>query len=71
MIYHLEIRPTEAAQERIQQELRKKIRNWSHLNPDELVMTKEALERELRKQFAKEIEAVWVRNEIVIDQQSR
>ncbi len=67
VIYNLEIRPSEVVQERIQQELKKKARNWSHMNPDELVVTKEILERELKKQFAREIEAVWVRNEIVID----
>ncbi len=66
-IYNLEIRLSDAVQERIQQELKKKTRNWSHMNSDELVVTKEILERELRKQFAKEVEAVWVRNEIVVD----
>lgn len=67
VIYNLEIRTSQAAQERIQQELRNKARDWTHLNPDELVVTKEILERELKKQFARETEAVWIRNEIVIE----
>jgi hypothetical protein len=69
VIYNLEIRPSEAVQEKIQQELKKKARSGSAMNPDELVVTKEILERESKKQLAREFEAVWIRNEIVIEPQ--
>lgn len=68
VIYNLEIRPPEGFQEKIQQELKKKIRNWANVNPDELVFTKETVERELRRQLFKDSEAVWVRNEIIIEE---
>jgi hypothetical protein len=67
VIYNLEIRPPEGFQEKIQQELKKKTRNWAHVNPDDLVFTKEIFERELKRQLSKDSEAVWVRNEIIID----
>ena len=67
VIYNLEIRPPEGFQEKIQQELKKKTRNWAHVNPDELLFTKDIFERELRRQLSKDSEAVWVRNEILID----
>jgi hypothetical protein len=66
VIYNLEIRPPEGFQEKIQQEFKKKTRNWAHINPDELVFTKEIFERELKRQLSKDSEAVWVRNEIII-----
>jgi hypothetical protein len=71
VIYHLEIRPPEGFQEKIQQELKKKTRNWAHVNPDELVFTKEIFERELKRRLSKESEAVWVRNEIIIEEPSK
>jgi hypothetical protein len=67
VIYNLEIRPPEGFQEKIQQELKKKTRNWAHVNPDDLVFTKEIFERELKRQLSKDSEAVWVRNEIIIE----
>ena len=68
VIYNLEIRPPEGFQEKIQQELKKKTRNWANVNPDELVFTKEIFERELKRQLSKDSEAVWVRNEIIIEE---
>ncbi len=67
VIYNLEIRPPEGFQEKIQQELKRKTRNWAHVSPDELVFTKEIFERELKRQLSKDSEAVWVRNEIIIE----
>ena len=68
VIYNLEIRPPEGFEEKIQQELKKKTRNWAHINPDDLVFTKEIFERELKRQLSKDSEAVWVRNEIIIEE---
>jgi hypothetical protein len=68
VIYNLEIRLPEGLQEKIQQELKKKTRNWANVNPDELVFTKEIFERELKRQLSKDSEAVWVRNEIIIEE---
>jgi hypothetical protein len=68
VIYNLEIRPPEGFQDKIQQELKKKTRNWGHVNPDELVFTREIFERELKRQLSKDSEAVWVRNEIIIEE---
>jgi hypothetical protein len=71
VIYHLEIRPPEGFQEKVQQEWKKKTRNWTNINPDELLATREIFERELKRQLSKESEAVWVRNEIVIDEPTK
>ncbi len=68
VIYNLEIRPPEGFQDKIQQELKKRTRNWANINPDELVFTKDILERELKRQLSKDSEAVWVRNEIIIEE---
>ena len=68
VIYNLEIRPAEGFQEKFQQEWKKKSRNWANMNPDELLFTREIFERELRRQLSKDSEAVWVRNEIIIDE---
>ncbi|HTY24143.1 MAG TPA: hypothetical protein VMC85_13505 [Desulfomonilaceae bacterium] len=71
VIYNLEVRPTEGIQERIQQELKKQARNWAHIKPDELVFTKEIFEREIKRQLSKDSEAVWVRNEIIIEEPAK
>lgn len=68
VIYNLEIRPPEGFQEKFQQEWKKKSRSWANMNPDELLVTREIFERELRRQLSKDSEAVWVRNEIIIDE---
>jgi hypothetical protein len=65
-IYHLEIRPAENFREKMQQELKEKSRNWEKTNPDELLFTKDAHDRELKRQMNKYSDAVWVRNEIVV-----
>ncbi len=71
VIYNLEIRPPEGFQEKVQQEWKKKTRNWTNINPDELLATREIFERELRRQLSKDSEAVWVRNEIMIDEPTK
>jgi len=67
-IYHLEIRPMEGYKEKIEQELKEKNRNWDKTHPDELLFTRETLDREMKKNLRKYCEAVWVRNEIVVQE---
>ncbi len=67
-IYHLEIRPAKNFQDRIQQELKEKTRNWDRNHPNELLLTKDQHDRELKRQMNKYSDAVWVRNEIIIQQ---
>jgi hypothetical protein len=67
-IYHLEIRFIENFRDKIQQEIKDKSRNWDKTNPDELLLTRDAHDRELKRHINKYSEAVWVRNEIVIDE---
>ncbi len=66
-IYHLETRPMVGFKERIEQELRESGRKWDKQRPDELLYTKEAHEFEMKKLILKYSEAVWVRNEIVVE----
>jgi|WetSurMetagenome_2_1015567.scaffolds.fasta_scaffold1285874_1 hypothetical protein len=65
-IYHLEYRPVENFRDKMQQELKEKSRNWEKTNPDELLFTKDACDREAKRQMNKYMDAVWVRNEIVV-----
>lgn len=65
-IYHLEMRPIESFRDKMQQELKEKSRNWDKTNPDELLLTKDAYDREMKRQMNKYMDAVWVRNEIII-----
>jgi len=67
-IYHLEIRPAENFREKIEQELKEKSRNWSRNNPDELLFTKDQYNREWKNQMNKYSDAVWVRNEIILQE---
>jgi hypothetical protein len=67
-IYHLEFRPIPGYREKIGQELKDAGRDWDHMHPDELLFTKERYDTELKKTLSKYSEAVWVRNEIVVDQ---
>ncbi len=67
VIYNLEIRPMEGIQDKIQQEWKKKSRSWTSTNPDDLLITKDIFEREVKRRFSKDSEAVWVRNEIIIE----
>lgn len=67
-IYHLEIRPIVGYKEKIEQELREKKGNWEKSHPDELLFTRETLDREIKKNMRKYCDAVWVRNEIVVQE---
>lgn len=65
-IYHLEIRPMEGFQDKIRQELKDKSRNWDNQQPDELLLTKDKHQDEIKRNLQRYYEAVWVRNEIII-----
>jgi hypothetical protein len=67
-IYHLEIRPMDKFKEKIEAEIQETKRNWNKVHPDELLFTKERLDRDLKRKINKYSEAVWVRNEIVLPQ---
>lgn len=67
-IYHLEIRPMEKFKEKIEAEIQETKRNWNKVHPDELLFTKERLDRDLKRKINKYSEAVWVRNEIILPQ---
>jgi hypothetical protein len=67
-IYHLEFRPIPGYKEKLEQELKDAGRKWDRTHPDELLFTKERYDTELRRKLSKYSEAVWVRNEIVVDQ---
>jgi hypothetical protein len=71
VIYNLEIRPIPGYREKIEQELKDTGRKWDRMHPDELLFTKERYDSELRKKLNKYSEAVWVRNEIVIEEPQR
>lgn len=63
VIYHLDIRPVEGHQEKIQQELKEK---WDRTKPNDLLLTKEQYDQESKRLLNRHSDAVWVRNEIVI-----
>jgi len=67
-IYHLEIRLLEGFKGKIEQEVKEKSRKWDQVHPDELLFTKGRYERELNKRLNKYKEAVWVRNEIIVEE---
>jgi len=67
VIYHLEIRPIDGFRDKIEQEIKEKNRQWDSIHPDELLFTKERHKRELINSLRKYCEAVWVRNEIVVE----
>lgn len=71
VIYNLEIRPIPGYKEKIEHELKDTGRKWDRMHPDELLFTKERYESELRRKLNKYSEAVWVRNEIVIEEPQR
>ncbi len=66
VIYHLEIRPMKDYAEKIEEEIKEKSRNWTGQHPDELLLTKERVTKEIKAKSKKYHEAVWVRNEIVV-----
>jgi len=67
VIYHLEIRPIERFRDKIEQEVKEQSKQWDKIYPDELLFTRERYHSELMKRIKKYSEAVWVRNEIVIE----
>jgi len=67
VIYNLEIRPIERFRDKIEQEVKEQSKQWDKIYPDELLFTKERYHSELMKRIKKYSEAVWVRNEIVIE----
>jgi len=67
-IYHLEVRPDENLQDKIRQQLKEKSQNWDRNHPDELLFTKDQYTRELKRHMNKYSDAVWVRNEILIQE---
>ncbi|MFH1112590.1 MAG: hypothetical protein V1792_01590 [Pseudomonadota bacterium] len=71
VIYHLEIRPMKDYAEKVEQEIKDKSRNWSGRHPDDLLLTKERVTKEIERNYKKYHEAVWVRNEIVEPQPRR
>lgn len=68
VIYHLEIRPMEGFKEKIEEDLKDKSKKWEKIHPDELLITRERFDYDFKKRLNKYSEAVWVRNEIVINE---
>lgn len=68
VIYHLEIRPIEGFRDKIDQEIKDKSKQWDRVHPDELLFTKDRYDYDLKRRLNKYSEAVWIRNEIVIDE---
>ena len=66
-IYHVEIRPMENFREKIEQDSKEKNRKWEKIHPEELLLTKDRNDYETKKRLNRYSEAVWVRNEIVVD----
>ncbi len=66
-IYHLEVRPAEGFKTKIEEELKSVGEKWETIQHDELLFTKERLDSELKKKIYRYSDAVWVRNEIVMD----
>jgi len=66
-IYHLEIRPIDGFRDKIEQEIKEKNRQWDSVHPDELLFTRERHKKELIASLRKYCEAVWVRNEIIVE----
>ncbi|MCX5862979.1 MAG: hypothetical protein WCG29_07765 [Desulfomonile sp.] len=68
VIYNLEIRPIEGFKDKIDQEIKDNSKQWDRVHPDELLFTKERHDYDLKRRLKKYSEAVWVRNEIVIEE---
>lgn len=68
VIYNLEIRPIPGFKEKIEQDQKDTGKKWDKMHPDELLLTKEKHDYEMKKRMHKYSEAVWIRNEIVIDE---
>ena len=61
----------EGFKEKIEQEMKEKSQKWDQAHPDELLLTKGSHERDLNRRLNKYKEAVWIRNEIVVDEPSQ
>lgn len=71
VIYNLEIRPIPDLKDKMEQELKDTGKKWDLVHPDELLLTREKLDHDLKKKIHKYSEAVWVRNEIVVEEQRK
>lgn len=71
VVYHLKIRPMKGFEEKFRKELKEKGRQWDSLYPDELLLTRKRSSADLRQKLHKYCEAVWVRNEIVVQPPSK
>jgi hypothetical protein len=70
-VYHLEVRPIEGFKDKIDQELREQSKKWDQIHPDDLLLTKKIINREVQKRINNFSEAVWVRNEILVEDRGR
>ncbi len=68
VIYSLEIRPIASLKEKLEQELKDTGKKWDGRHPDDLLLTKEKIDYEQKRIIYKYSEAVWIRNEIVIEE---
>lgn len=71
VIYSLEIRPIASLKEKLEQELKDTGKKWDGRHPDDLLLTKEKIDYEQKRIIYKYSEAVWIRNEIVIEEQRK
>ncbi len=68
VIYSLDIRPIPDFKDKIEQELKDTGKKWDRMHPDELLLTREKRDHDMKKTIHKYSEAVWVRNEIVMEE---
>lgn len=68
VIYSLEIRPIPGLKEKMEQELKDTGKKWDGRHPDDLLLTKEKIDYDQKRIIYKYSEAVWIRNEIVIEE---
>jgi hypothetical protein len=68
-VYHLEVRPMEGFRSVMEDEFKKAGKKWDEVMPDDLLLTQDRMDYEVRKQIRKYSEAVWVRNEIVVEEE--
>lgn len=67
VVYYLEIRPVKGFEEKLRKGLKEKSRHWDSLHPDELLLTRERNDLDLNRRLHGYCEAVWVRNEILVE----
>lgn len=66
VVYHLKIRPMKGFEEKFRKELKEKGRQWDSLYPEELLLTRKRSSVDLGRKLHKYCEAIWVRNEILV-----